>query len=281
MRVGSIPLTAAAFEAENAQLTNVEVDSYIDASGGKKVGYINYSDSSVEFDKIVVPKAGLYTVNVRYSNGTGTNASHNVTVNNERTFSLSYEPTVKWGRYQWSSFTCQLNEGVNSIKFQTGTGYAELDCIQVFCAGVDMNNQFALVNRNSNKLLEIPSASLEDNVQAAQYDWTNYNCQLWNITHKDSSYIQLQNANSGKLLEVGLASTEEGAAVVQYPASGNYCQDWMLNPSSDGYYKIINRNSQKLLEIQSNLTENGALAGQWSSTGYACQEWNLKKEGMK
>lgn len=281
VHVGSIPLTAAAFEAENAQLTNVEVDSYIDASGGKKVGYINYSDSSVEFDKIVVPKAGLYTVNVRYSNGTGTNASHNVTVNNERTFSLSYEPTVKWGRYQWSSFTCQLNEAVNSIKFQTGTGYAELDCIQVFCAGVDMNNQFALVNRNSNKLLEIPSASLEDNVQAAQYDWTNYNCQLWNITHKDSSYIQLQNANSGKLLEVGLASTEEGAAVVQYPASGNYCQDWMLTPSSDGYYKIINRNSQKLLEIQSNLTENGALAGQWSSTGYACQEWKLKKEGMK
>lgn len=281
VRVGSIPLTAATYEAENAQLTNVVVDSYIDASNGYKVGYINYSDSSVLFDKIQVPSSGTYTVNVRYTNGTGENATHNVSVNNGGSFAVNYTPTTKWGRYQWASFTCWLNEGVNSIKFQTGTGYAELDCIQVFCSGIDLNNQFALVNRNSNKLLEIPNASLDDNTQAAQYVWTNYNCQLWNITHKDGLYIQLQNANSGKMLEIAAASTENGAAVVQYPASGNYCQDWILSPSSGGYYYFINRNSQKLLEVKDNLTENGALITQWDPTGYPCQEWRLVKEGMK
>lgn len=36
VRVGAIPLNAAIYEAENAELTNVVVDSYIDASNGKK-----------------------------------------------------------------------------------------------------------------------------------------------------------------------------------------------------------------------------------------------------
>lgn len=281
VRVGAIPLTAATYEAENAQLSNVKVDEFIDASGGKKVGYINYSDSSVLFDKITVPTSGTYTVNVRYTNGTGSNAAHNVSVNNGSSFAVNYAPTVKWGRYQWASFTCSLNAGVNTIKFQTGAGYAELDCIQVFRSGVDLSNQFALVNRNSNKLLEIPGASLEDNEQAAQYEWTNYNCQLWSITSKDGSYIQLQNVNSGKMLEIKEASVQDGAAAVQYPASGNYCQDWSLSPSSDGYYNLINRNSQKMLEVKDNLTENGALIAQWGATGYPCQEWKLIKEGTK
>lgn len=281
VRVGTIPLNAATYEAENAQLTNVQVTELIDASGGKEVGYINYSDSSVNFNKITVPEAGTYTVNVRYSNGTGNNSSHKVSVNNGSDITVDYPATQHWNRYLWASFTCYLNEGVNSINFKYNNTFAELDCIQVFKSDVDLSTQFAVVNRNSGKLLEMPSATTETNAQAAQYDWTNYSCQLWNITEKDDSYIELENVNSGKRLEVKEASTADGAQVVQYPDSTNYCQDWSLNPTSDGYFQFINRNSNKLLEVVNNSTENGALVGQWGPTGYACQEWTLVKEATK
>lgn len=188
---------------------------------------------------------------------------------------------MKWGRYLWSSFTCDLQSGENKIAFSLGNGYAELDCIQISKSGIDLSNQFVLENRNSGKLLEIPNASLENNAQASQYEWTNYSCQLWNITSKDTDYLQFENVNSNKLLEVQGASTDDGAAVVQYESSGNYCQDWSLLSTSSGYYKIVNRNSSKLLEVQSNLTDNGASIGQWSDTGYTCQEWKLKREGTK
>lgn len=281
VRVGSIPLNASIYEAENANMTNVIVDNYIDASNGKKVGYINYTDSKISFDKITVPEAGTYTISVRYTNGSGSTSSHKVSVNGGSNISLQYPVCVKWGRYLWSSFTCKLNAGVNTISFMKGTGYAELDCIQVSKSGMDLSGQFALVNRNSNKLLEIPNASLNDNAVASQYDWTNYNCQLWNISKKDTSFIQLQNVNSGKLLEIKEASKADGALAVQYTKSGNYCQDWKLIKTSQGYYKLQNRNSNKYLEVQNNLTNNGARIGQWGSTNYACQEWKLKKEGVK
>lgn len=280
-RVGSIPLNAAIYEAENAELTNVEVASFIEASNGKKVGYINYSDSKINFNKITVPESGTYTINVRYTNGTTATSSHYVKVNNGTQFELQYPVCKEWGRYLWASFDCYLNAGVNSISFTKGNGYAELDCIQVSNPNVDLSTQFALVNRNSNKLLEIGNASISSNVQASQYDWTNYNCQLWNVTKKDGQYVQFKNVNSGKVLEIQEASTANGAAVVQYDLSGNYCQDWKLLSTSDGFYKVINRNSNKLLEVGNNLTTNGATVNQWDDTGYACQEWKLKREGTK
>lgn len=280
-RVGAIPLTAATYEAENANLTDVKTDTFIDASNGKKVGYINYDDSCISFDKITVPKTGTYTVNVRYTNGTGSTATHRVCVNDGNSFDLNYSPCVKWGRYLWASFQCKLQAGENTIRFMKGTGYAELDCIQVSIANTDLSRQFVLTNRNSGKLLEIPSASKETNTQAAQYEWTNYSCQLWNIQNKDQLYVQLENVNSNKLLEIQDASLIDGAAAVQYPKSGNYCQDWLLKSTSEGFYQITNRNSGKLLEIKDNLLTNGAIADQWGSTGYNCQEWKLTKEGTK
>ena len=281
VRVGSIPLNAAIYEAENAQLTNVVVDSYIDASNGKKVGYINYEDSCISFQKIAVPVTGTYTINVRYTNGTGNSASHKVSVNGGSTFELQYPACEKWGRYLWKSFTCTLQKGVNTISFSKGNSFTELDCIQVSNENIDLSNQFVLENRNSGKLLEIANAAIDNNVQATQYEWTNYNCQLWKISKKDINYIQLENVNSGKMLEIQGAANNNGAFAVQYDRSGNYCQDWRLLSTSNGYYKLINRNSNKLLEVQSNLTSNGANIGQWDDTGYSCQEWKLKREGMK
>lgn len=135
IRVGSIPLNATSYEAEKGTINDAQLVTHFDASGGSKVGNINNAGSFVNFDHVRVPTSGTYTVNVRYANGTGANSTHAVSVNGGSGITVTYPKTADWGRYLWASFNVSLNAGVNSIKFSTGTSYAEIDQIQVFNSG--------------------------------------------------------------------------------------------------------------------------------------------------
>jgi hypothetical protein len=281
IRVGTVPLNADRYEAERATLTDVQTVSHVDASNGSKVGYINYSDSSVRFD-VTAPAAGTYTVNVRYDNGTGATSSHLVSVNAGTAFSLSYPKTYDWGRFGWAQFTTTLNAGANTIKFAYNGTYAELDSIDVYRSGVAENGEFKLVNRNSGKYLEIASALTTDGAGADQRADTDNPAQIWKISPTSTSgYFTIVNKNSSKLLEIPSGSTANGTQAGQRSNTGSTTQHWSFTPTDTGYYKIPNRNSGKLLEIYANSTADGAIADQWSDTGYPCQQWTLVKEGIQ
>jgi hypothetical protein len=283
LRVGSMPLDAAVYEAENAKLTNVTVRDNNDASNGKEVGYINYNNSSINFNRIVVPSSGTYTIYVRYNNGSGKMSSHNISVNEGRKFSLNYPATYDWNRYQWTQFDCSLNKGLNSIDFTyDGSTYAELDCIEVYKSGVNLSSDFIIKNRNSGKYLETPNMSTTSAQKLDQYGFTNYPCQLWRIEKiRSGNYYTLTNVNSDMLCEIYEASSENGAKAVQYPLSGNYCQNWAIEKTKNGYYHFVNRNSSKYLEVTGHSASDGADIDQCSNTGNASQEWTLVKEGMR
>lgn len=282
LRVGSIPLNAAIYEAENAKITNASARSNSDASNGYVMGYINYSDSAVEFQHVYAPNTGTYTVLVRYDNGTGATSSHKVSVNGGNSFTLSYPATHDWNRFQWAKFTCVLNAGMNTIKFSYAGTYAEIDCIEVYANGVNMAADFALKNRNSGLYLETPYMSTEAGEYLDQWGATYYPCQLWQISETSTSgYYTLTNVNSRQLCEIYNALTSDGAPAAQYPVSGNYCQHWRFQQTDSGYYYLINRNSGKYLEVYGNSNENGASIDQYSYTGYPCQQWTLVKEGMR
>lgn len=131
VRVGSIPINALRYEAESATLTDTSTITQPDAAGGKKIGYINNPTSKVQFT-VQAPSAGTYTMNVRYDNGTGSTSTHNVSVNGGTASAISYAPTVNWGRFGWAQQTVTLNAGSNTITFTKGTGFAELDQIQLY-----------------------------------------------------------------------------------------------------------------------------------------------------
>jgi hypothetical protein len=282
VRVGSVPLNAHHYEAERATLTDTSLVSQVDADGGSKVGNINNADSTVNFTHVNVPTAGTYTVNVRYDNGTGATSTQSVSVNGGTAFSLSYPPTVDWNRYLWAQFTTTLNAGNNTIKFTHSSSYAELDAIDVYQSGAASYGEFKLVNRNSGKYLEIPSASTTAGTQADQWGDTNNPTQVWRIapTSSGTSYT-LTNLNSGQLLDVASASKSNGAAAVQEPSSSASSQDWTFSASDSGYGYVTNVNSGLLLEIYQNSTANGAVADQWGSTGYNCQQWLLTKQSIQ
>lgn len=282
MRVGSIPLTASIYEAENASLTDVSTRTNDDASNGEVAAYINYSDSTVNFNHVYVPSSGTYTVLVRYDNGSGSASSQHVSVNGGTAFTVNYPATYDWNRFQWAQFTCALNSGMNTINFSyTGT-YAELDCIEVYKSGINLASDFMAKNRNSGLYLETPSMSTLSGTDLDQWASTDYPCQLWTVKSTGTSgYYTLTNVNSGKLAEVVSSSTSNGALVDQNTSSGNTNQSWQLVPTDSGYYHLINQNSGKYLEVYQNSTSNGASIDQWSDTGYSCQEWTLVKEGMR
>ncbi|MBI5160271.1 MAG: exo-alpha-sialidase [Micrococcales bacterium] len=132
VRVGSLPLGAPQYEAESAaRSSDTQLVTQGDAQGGQKVGYINTASSYVTFT-VNAPAAGTYTVNVRYDNGSGGTSTHNVSIDGGSAFAVTYPKTVDYGRFQWAQFTATLSAGAHTLKFTKGSGFAELDQIQVF-----------------------------------------------------------------------------------------------------------------------------------------------------
>lgn len=280
LRIGSLPLTMSIYEAENADLTNVQIISCEDSSNKKEVGYINYSDSKIAFDNVYAPEAGTYTIYLRYNNGSGSTSTHTMTVNSTNTYNVSYTSTPNWHQYYWTAVDCTLNQGMNEISLSYNSGYAEVDCIAVYKEGKNLSETFMIENRNSGKYLETPNMSTTANTALQQYENTYYPCQIWKI-EGDSETCTLTNLNSGLLLDIRDSSVLDGALAVQNTAAGNESQNWQLVLTTDGYYHIVNKNSQKYLEVFNNLSDNGAAVGQWGSTDYSCQEWRLVKEGIQ
>lgn len=122
-----------AFEAEHAELVNVEFTDGQNASDGSYVAYINEADSRVIFH-VNALQAGTYTLHVRYAAGGG-DASHLLSVNGENEMEIQYPETSNWGTFpegQSVKTSVSLEEGYNELSFRPGTGFAELDRIDLF-----------------------------------------------------------------------------------------------------------------------------------------------------
>src|SRR5690625_2101384 len=76
VKFGSLPTKFQKYEAEHAELTNIRIVDHYDASGEKKVGDINFSDSSIKFTNISALEDGEYEMLIRYDNGYSEEAKH-------------------------------------------------------------------------------------------------------------------------------------------------------------------------------------------------------------
>jgi hypothetical protein len=138
-----VPSYQQRYEAENASVFRAERLSASSASNGGYVGRIdNTGDprtaSYVDF-VVNVPTARSYTMTIGYANGTGATATHGLAYNGSAWSTVSYPPTAGWGQFGSTvSTTVGLRAGYNVIRlakgspfFAGGTGYAELDYIQL------------------------------------------------------------------------------------------------------------------------------------------------------
>lgn len=129
-----MPLDTTTYQAETQQVTGGQILNRSAASGGKEVGFLNDAGSNVLFS-VNAPRAGDYKVRVRYSNGSGTTASHAIAVNGVSTTPVTYTPTRNWDQYDFVTFTVRLTQGANTIRFTKGSSFTELDAIELYTQG--------------------------------------------------------------------------------------------------------------------------------------------------
>ncbi|WP_262380536.1 CBM35 domain-containing protein [Nonomuraea sp. PA05] len=138
-----VPAYQQRYEAENASVFRAQRLSAASASGGGYVGRIDNAgtprtDSYVDF-VVNVPAARAYTMTIGYANGTGATATQGLAYNGGAWSTVSYPPTAGWGQFgATAGTTVTLRAGYNVIRlakgspyFAGGTGYAELDYIQL------------------------------------------------------------------------------------------------------------------------------------------------------
>ena len=138
-----VPAYQQRYEAENASVFRASRLSASSASNGGYVGRIDNTgdartDSYVDF-VVNVPTARAYTMTVGYANGTGATSTQGLAYNGGGWTTISYPPTASWGVFGATvGVQVTLRAGYNVIRlakgapfFAGGTGYAELDYIQV------------------------------------------------------------------------------------------------------------------------------------------------------
>jgi endo-1,4-beta-xylanase len=144
---------------------------------------------------------------------------------------------------------------------------------------VDTSAWYALINRNSGKVLDVCSASTADGACVQQYANHNGTNQQFQFVSSGGGYYRLRVRHSGKVLDDYNFSTANGAAVVQWTDGNGTNQQWRLADSSGGYFRLINRTSGKALEVQNALTTDGAPVVQYDDWGGTNQQWQLNRVG--
>lgn len=140
--------------------------------------------------------------------------------------------------------------------------------------GIVSGQTYKLVNRNSQKVLDVYEAGTNNGDTVIQWSDNEGNNQQWQIIATGNAY-QLINIRSGKALDVEEGSTDNGADVIQWSDNGGNNQRWYLVPLNNGYYHIVNVNSGKLLDVDHGYMTDGANVLQWSDNGGTNQEWQI------
>jgi hypothetical protein len=145
-----------------------------------------------------------------------------------------------------------------------------------------INGRYALVNRNSRKVMEVVLASQNNGAnimqRTANSSATN---QQWDVTPVsnrvggDFSYFTFKAVHSGKVPDVLNFSLDNGGNIVQYDdvKSGN--QQWYLEYAEDGWFYIRNRHSAMCMEVANASINEGANIQQWEKNGGTHQQWRF------
>ena len=128
--------TATRYEAENGVITQARVVTDATASGGAKVGGLDFPDSSVT---ITVDRAqsGPAMLGIRFGNGSldrsgyAVVSSDRVSVDGRDAGTVTF-PNTTWDNWSTRYYPVLLHKGTNTITLTKATFYAEIDAVDVY-----------------------------------------------------------------------------------------------------------------------------------------------------
>jgi alpha-tubulin suppressor-like RCC1 family protein len=151
--------------------------------------------------------------------------------------------------------------GSTSFKWQI----QEIPCFTP-SVGFISSQCYRIVNKATNKVLELKDAAQTDGTQIYQWDvaYTRLH-QLWKVRAFSDGKYSIASASSGKVMDI-LDNTAagfcvEGTNIQLFPYDGTNSQRWGLIEQTGGFYKIVNTTCNKYLRVEGSSTANGANVG--------------------
>jgi len=126
---------------------------------------------------------------------------------------------------------------------------------------------YVILNRHSQKVLDIPGGSRSLGVQVQQWEQHSNTNQQWRVTKHDGFYFTLTNMASGLCLGVR-DRKDDKAPIVQSGCRGFDSQLWGVVTSTSGYHQIGNKFSGKVMDVPGFLTGNGVKIQQFTKKDF-------------
>ncbi|MCX7746268.1 MAG: M6 family metalloprotease domain-containing protein [Clostridia bacterium] len=139
------------------------------------------------------------------------------------------------------------------------------------------NDYYKIVNKNSNKCLDVYYASTDDGASLWQWSDNGSDAQKWRIVEQSNGYYKLVSKVSNKCADVYYNGNQDGTKVHQWTDNGSDAQMWALLDDGNGYFRLLGKGSRKYLEISGGSIDDGALAQIWSGAEVNHQLWQIVK----
>ncbi len=149
-----------------------------------------------------------------------------------------------------------------------------------------ISGRYIVVNRNSQKALEVPGGSTANGTALDQNTYSGALYQQWDIDPLpdrfggDCSYFTIKAAHDGVTADLFNWSYANGAVIGQWDGGTNALEQWYFQYAGNGYFKIRSRWSNKLIGVSGGSVNNGAQIVQGDDTGFAYQQWRLIPAGV-
>lgn len=168
--------------------------------------------------------------------------------------------------FNGSAMSLTNPSGLSRIQYGWGIGNGGTDNFY-------SNAYYRIINRNSEKLVDVNQASKANGANIVQWPGNGGNNQQWQILDIGGGFYKFINRNSGLAMDVNQASTVNGAQIIQWPFNGGANQQWQTTSLTGGFTKIINKNSGEVLDVNGGVITNGASIIQWPWNGGNNQQW--------
>jgi hypothetical protein len=142
--------------------------------------------------------------------------------------------------------------------------------------GIDPNIAYSVINRNSNKCVDIYAAQQQNGAAVIQWTCHGGANQKFKLIPTDSGFVRMVAQHSGKVVDVSGASTANRALIDQWDYVGGGNQQWRPVGVGGGFYKFIARHSGRALTIPGCSTADGTQLQQRTDVGNTCQQFKLQ-----
>lgn len=187
----------------------------------------------------------------------------------------AWERPANESKYVWLPLTFPSATSLSMSWYPKLTIDAAAGTIAGVSFAVSAGASYELINRKSEKALNIRSSGTANGADAEQWTDSNWPSERWRLVDAGSGYYKIQNVNSGLLLGPESGGSADGTIIEQWSDGGWTSQQWQLIDAGGGFFKIKNRATGKLIDVSSGSLSDGANVISWSDNGGYNQQWQI------